>query len=92
MPDCSKRPDPSKLTGAERTALEDSLARFGGRCKRQETQCAISLTHNKAGEILISVASVYPHQDSGQCLQAPGDLDLAVYSQTGDFVRTVMAL
>ena len=86
VPHCPKRPDLNKLTVPERIALEDSLARFGGRCNRQETTCEISVTHNKKGQILLSVASVYTHQESGQCLQAPGEMDLAVYSQVGTFI------
>jgi hypothetical protein len=92
IPQCAKQPDSSKLSSAELAALKDALARFGERCKRQETQCEINLTHNTKDQILVSVASVYPHQESGQCLQAPGDQDLAVYSSAGEFIETVMSL
>jgi len=90
--DCSKRPDPGKLDNAERAALGDSLARYGERCRRPDTQCEISLIRNTRGEILVTVASIHPHRDSGQCLQIPGDQDLAVYSPDGAFIRRVMSL
>lgn len=91
-PACSKRPDPRKLDSAEQTALADALSRYGGRCKRQNWQCDVSLTRNDRGDILVTVASVYPDKGSGQCLQAPGDQDLAAYSHDGTFIRRVMSL
>ena len=91
-PECSKQPDLAKLAPAERSAPKDASTRYAARCKRQDYQCEISLAKNDNGEILVTVASVYPDRASGNCVPAPGDQDLAVYSPTGDFVRSVMAL
>ena len=91
-PECSKTPNPVNLNPVEKSALKDASARYALRCKRRDYQCEISLVRNEKGEILVSVASVYPDRASGNCVQAPGDLDLAVYNTAGAFVRTVMAL
>ena len=91
-PDCSQRPDLRKLDSAEQTALADALSRYGGRCKRQNWQCDVSLTRNGRGDIVVTVASVYQYKDSGHCLQAPGDQDLVAYSPDGTFIRRVMSL
>lgn len=91
-PDCSKQPNLNKLDTAERTALNDALARYGGRCKRQDFQCDISLARNNRDGILVTIASVYPDKDSGQCWQAPGDQDLVTYTRDGAFIRKVMSL
>lgn len=91
-PDCSQQPDLSKLSAAEHTALNDALARYGGRCKRQDFQCDISLVRNGRDEIVVTIASVYPDRGSGHCVQAPGDQDLAAYRPDGTFIRRVMSL
>lgn len=91
-PNCSKHPELSKLDTAERIALADAMVRYGDRCQRQRTMCDVSLTKNSRGEILVTVASVYPDQDSGHCLQAPGDQDVAVYTTAGVFMRQIMSL
>lgn len=91
-PDCSKQPDLSELDAAERTALNDALARYGGRCKRQDFQCDISLSRNNKDGILVTIASVYPDKGSGQCWRAPGDQDLVAYTRDGAFIRRVMSL
>lgn len=91
-PNCSKHPELSKLDTAERAALADAMVRYGDRCQRQRTTCDVSLTRNNRGEILVTVASVYPDQDSGHCLQAPGDQDVVVYTTAGAFMRQIMSL
>lgn len=89
---CAGRPDSAKLVPAERVALADALSRYGKRCERKDWQCEISLIRNSRHEIVVTVASVYPHRDSGHCVQAPGEQDLAVYNSDGTFVREVMSL
>jgi hypothetical protein len=91
-PECSKRPDLSKLDPAERLALKDALLRYAARCNRQDYQCDVSLIRNSQKEILVTVASVYPHRASGHCVPAFGDQDLGVYSPAGTFIRRVMSL
>ena len=91
-PNCSKRPDLDKLAPAERLAIKDAMSRYSARCNRQDWQCDVSLVRNSKSEILVTVASVYPHRDSGHCVQAFGDQDLAVYSADGKFIRQVMSL
>jgi hypothetical protein len=91
-PECSKRPDLAKLNPSERLALKDALVRYAARCNRQDYQCDVSLTRNSQKEILVTVASVYPHRASGHCVQAFGDRDLGVYSPAGTFIRRVMSL
>lgn len=91
-PECAEQPDPTKLSPAERAALDDSLARYGWRCKQQETQCQVRIVHTGAGDIVVTVASVFPHKESGQCVQAIGDEDLGVYGKDGAFVRAVPLL
>jgi hypothetical protein len=91
-PECFKQPDRKNLSGAERAALDDARSRFGQRCRSDESQCEIQLTRNKDNEILVSVATVFPIQENGSCAQRLGDQDLAVYSSSGEFIRTVMTL
>jgi hypothetical protein len=91
-PSCSKQPELGVLDSAERLALADALSRYGSRCKRQDFQCDVSLIRNNGGEILVTVASVYPDTESGHCLQAPGDQDLVTYRPDGTFMRRVMSL
>lgn len=91
-PDCSKQPELGTLATAEKAALADALSRYGNRCERKDYQCDISLVRNSRNEILLTIASVYPHRGSGQCLQAPGDQDLLVYNPDGAFVERVMSL
>lgn len=81
-----------RLDHSERAALDDSLARYGERCKRQDSQCEISLIRSSTGEILVTVASIYPQSETGRCAQRIGDQDLAVYSSDGFFIRRVMSL
>jgi len=91
-PNCNRQPDPTNLDSGEQAALADAMRRYGGRCEQELWQCDISVARTRAGEILVTVGSVYPDADSGHCLRAPGDQDLAVYTLDGHFVREVLTL
>ena len=91
-PVCAKQPDPSSLTPAEQLAFSDAKSRYGKRCDDAPRVCEIRLAKNARGEILVTVASIYPDRESGQCLQAPGDQDLAVYTSDGTFKEWSLSL
>ena len=91
-PVCAKQPDTSSLEPAERVALADAMIRYGERCNDSPRECAVKVAKNPRGEILVTIASIYPDRSSGQCLQAPGDQDLAVYTSDGAFKELVQSL
>ena len=91
-PNCSKQPAADQLDAAEKAALADAMARYGGRCERKDYQCDISLIRNSRRDIVVTIASVYPDRDNGRCLQAPGDQDLVAYRPDGTFISRVMSL
>lgn len=91
-PTCAKQPDASSLEPAERLALADAMIRYGNRCDDAPRECAVTVGKNPRGEILVKIASIYPDRSSGQCLQAPGDQDLAVYTSDGAFKELALSL
>ena len=91
-PACARQPDASSLEPAERLALADAMIRYGNRCDESPRECAVTVAKNSRGEILVKIASIYPDRSSGQCLQAPGDQDLAVYTSDGAFKELVLSL
>ena len=91
-PICAKQPDSISLEPAERLALADAMIRYGKRCDDSPRECAIKVAKNPRGEILVTIASIYPDRSSGQCLQAPGDQDLAVYTSDGAFKELALSL
>ena len=91
-PRCAKQPDPSLLEPAEQLALADAMSRYGKRCDDSPRVCAVKLAKNSRGEILVTIASILPDRSSGQCLQAPGDQDLAVYTSDGAFKELALSL
>lgn len=89
---CVGKIEAERLNSSERAALADALARYGDRCRRPHHQCRVSLARSNHHDILVTVASVYPDPDSRQCLQAPGDQDVAVYRADGTFSHKSLSL
>lgn len=91
FPDCGSRPNKETLSTAEKAALADALARYGGRCEG-EHQCGISLRHNKDGHITVRVNSIYADRKSGKCLYRIGAQNLTEYSADGQFIQEHLML
>ncbi|MBD9480573.1 hypothetical protein [Pseudoxanthomonas sp. PXM02] len=91
LPACGSRPNENTLSTAEKAALADALARYGGRCEG-EHQCGISLRHNKDGHISVLVNSVYADRKTGKCLYRIGAQNLTEYSADGQFIQEHLML
>lgn len=87
LPDCGHRPSDDTLSVAEKAALTDALARYGGRCTGGGHQCIISVRQKKDGGITVTVRSVTPDRKSGKCLHPIGHGEIAVYSADGQFIK-----
>ena len=91
FPNCGSRPNEETLSTAEKAALADALARYGGRCEG-EHQCGISLRHNKEGHITVRVNNIYADRKSGKCLYRIGAQNLTEYSADGQFIQQHLML
>ncbi len=89
---CAGKIEAEHLDEPEKAALADALARYSDRCRRPHHHCRVSLARSNHHDILVTVASVYPAPDRRQCLQAPGDQDVAVYGADGRFSHTSLSL
>lgn len=92
LPDCGRRPDGDTLSAAEKVALADALARYGGRCTGSDRQCTISVRRNKDGGIAVAVGSIIPDRKSGKCRYPIGHQNLAEYNADGQFVQEHLML
>lgn len=92
LPQCAQQPDKSKLSSVETLALSHAIANFGQACNIGDIPCDISLFRNKQNDILVTVAFVHPDRETGECYQAPGAENVALYNSNGVFIRTIISL